>query len=87
MRYVVASVDVLGSPEQGWEMNDERQIGTIEIDEDVFYDDDAIMDVLAESEYFDPNDYTTVEVDGDESRLVLIDFETGRPLLTLSRAQ
>ena len=81
MRYKVASLDVI--LDEGWEINDLHEIGVIDIDADAIDDDEMILNILNEVGY--TNDLTTqdTEIDGDETLLTLIDFETGRPLYQL----
>lgn len=86
MRYVVASVDVLGNEEIGWDVNDTHQIGTIDISDEVINDDQLILDVLNEAQY---TDNVTVEdyfIEGDDSYMTVRSEEDGRPMLALISA-
>ncbi len=83
MRYAVLALDVWGNENDGFEVNDSRQIGTIDVDQTVYEDDQLLIDVLNEAGYLDNATVEDVVFDGDESRLEVSDNETYRPLLSL----
>jgi hypothetical protein len=86
MRYIVASLDVIGDPETGWEVNDLHQIGTIDVTEDVLNDDSALLNVLAENGYTEDTS-DELEFVGDDSELTLHYWTSGLPVLSLIRQQ
>jgi len=87
MRYIVATLDVVGQPEEGWEINDQHQIGVIDVTEDVLEDDESLLAVLNENGF--TNDLTTEELEfvGDDTELTLHYWTTGFPILSLIRQQ
>ncbi len=87
MRYIVASLDVVGQPEEGWEINDQHQIGVIDIDESVFEDDEALLNVLNENGFTNDGSTEEFEFIGDDTELTLMYWQTGFPVLSLIRQQ
>jgi hypothetical protein len=85
MRYTVASLDVIGNQNDGWEVNDQRQVGTLDITPEVFEEDQVLLDMLIAAEYIDAS--TTIEnvyfMGHDFAYLALHDDDTDRPLLAL----
>lgn len=83
MRFAVASLDALRT-NYDWEVNDQTQIGSIDISEDVANDDQLVLDVLNANNI--TNNLTTEDVYfmGEDLHYIQIhDEETDRPLFAL----
>ena len=84
MRFAVATLDVVGNDSTGWEVNDQHQIGAIDISQEAAEDDQSILNVLNQLEYLDNATLEDVGVFGEDlSYLQVIDAMSGRPLLAL----
>lgn len=85
MRYVVASLDVLGTRDFGYEVNDEHQIGTIDVSQEVADDDKLLLGVLNTNGFLDNATIDDVYFMGEScDYLQVFSEETDRPLLSLS---
>lgn len=87
MRYVVASNDCVGNSEKGWDINDQHQIGTIDVEQDVIEDDQLILDVLSAADYLDSATVDDYIVVGDETCFDIIECGSDRPVLSLRLQQ
>lgn len=86
MRYIVASLDtILIDADNGWEINDQHQIGMVDISEEALDDDQTVFNILNELGYTDAITTDDYEIDGDNTCLTIINWETGRPTLQLIR--
>lgn len=83
MQFVVASPDVLGNKAQGWEINDSRQIGSVDLSVAATEDDDLMLSILSECGYLDDATSADYDVDEDGNDFLITLFETGRPVLQL----
>lgn len=86
MRYTVARLDASIHDRTGmWDICDQHQIGTLDITNEVFEDDHALLNMLITAEYVDAS--TTIEniyfMGDDYAYLSLHDDDTMRPLLAL----
>jgi len=57
-------------------------LGTIDVTEDVYLDDDALLSVLVDAEYIDEADPCEVTEDVD-NRVDIIEWESGNHLVSL----
>ena len=56
--------------------------GTIEVTEDVYLDDDALLNVLAEAGYIDLGEVLEV-VEEEENQIDIFEYDTGAHLVSL----
>lgn len=81
----VISLDVWGNAEEGFEVNDRRECGTVEIESNDPGDGD-IIDALVDAEYLKPGSLGRFTVEYHDDRFVSIDSAVdGEPLLQLER--
>lgn len=84
MRFIVASLDVLGNISEGWEVNDQHQVGTIDISQEVAEDDQLTLNVLNANGFLENATIDDVYFMADGlDEIVIYDDETDRPVLTL----
>lgn len=67
-------------------LNLETVLGTIDVEEDVYEDDSALLNALAESGYIDQDEVLDV-VEEEEGRVDIIDNETNYILVSLILTQ
>lgn len=80
--YRVYSLDVWGNETDGFEVNDRRQIGTVEIEDDT--PDGSILGRLQAKGYLDESlSIIDVCIDGDDEVIFIDTTHTGYPLLQL----
>lgn len=84
MRFIVASCDVVGNQETGWEVNDQHQVGTIDISQDVAEDDQLTLDVLNVNGFLENATIDDVYFMADGlDYITIFNDETDRPVLAL----
>ena len=84
MRFIVASLDVLRTSLNDWEVNDQHQVGTIDISRDVAEDDQLTLDVLNAGGFLENTTIEDVYFMGESIDYIQIhDEETDRPILAL----
>lgn len=84
MRFTVASLDVLGSEVNGWKVNNQNQVGTVDISQEVFENDQLVLNVLNISGYLENATIDDVYFMCDDNAYLQIhDEETERPILAL----
>lgn len=82
----VLSLDVWGNDEDGYEVNDQTDVGGVVLRGEDYQDDQKVIDVLMEAGFLSALAKDGgVSVDGDEYFLYVTGL--GRPLLTLVRDQ
>lgn len=62
--------------------NEDHAIGTIEVDEEVYLDDDALLDCLAAAGYLDRSEVLDV-TEEDENRVDIFEYDTGAHRVSL----
>ena len=82
-RWAVIQPEVWGDGEGGWEVNDVRQIGKIELSN--ADDDDAVINDLITAQYLTEEARGNVDIDGDEDMVYINSRENFRPLLHVQR--
>lgn len=84
MRYIVASCDVVGNQHDGWEVNDQHQVGTIDISLEVAEDDQLVLDVLNANGFLENATIDDVYFMADGcDYMTIFNDETDRPVLAL----
>lgn len=84
MRFVVASLDVVGNQLDGFEINDQHQVGSIDVSLEVAEDDQLLLDVLNANGFLEGLTIDDVYFMGESvDYLVIHDEETDRPVLAL----
>lgn len=62
----------------------DQSIGTIDVNEDVYIDDDALVAALAQSGYVDVNEVLDLSViEEDDGRVDIFEYETGSHRVSL----
>jgi hypothetical protein len=81
-KFAVVSLDVWGNVEEGFEVNDQWKIGTVEFDADA--SDEEIVNVLIEDGYLtNGTKAEDLDFDGDDSFIMISAAETGLPIFNL----
>lgn len=86
-RYEVRTLDVWGNPEYGFEVNDTRAVGFVELRTDgPAPTDEALIVALIDARHLDSVARKLAEVEdlGDGELLTIVEKDDGRPVLGLS---
>lgn len=78
--YTIYSLEVSGNADDGYEVNDRRRIGTIEVYDDI--DNKDLLAVLDAEDYVFA-DRSKVSDESDDATIFVDSSEDGRPLLQL----
>ena len=82
IKYTVCSLDVWGNSEEGYDVNDSFNVGTIELDPEI--SDQAVIQALVDQGFLTPNALDLAEVEcNDESFIHIMDKADCRPVLNL----
>jgi glutaredoxin 2 len=84
MRFAVTTLDVIQDRNGSWEVNDQHQVGSIDVDLAVAEDDQLTLDVLNANGFLNNLTIEDVYFMGESVDYIQIhDEETDRPILAL----
>lgn len=83
-RFTVWSLDVLGNPEDGFEVNDRCKVGSLELPDDAT--DKQVIKGMVSQGYLTSARFK-FDVDGDDVHIDIDHGPTGRPLFSLELEQ